>query len=205
MSERLVVLASSAGSNLQAILDACSSGRVAGEVVQVVVNRAGAGARRRARNAGVAEIHRPLGPYRARHADDRAAREAYDADLADELEALRPDWVVLAGWMHLFTSSFLDRFPGRVVNLHPALPGEFPGAHAIDDAWTAHERRGLNRTGVMMHLVIGEGVDDGPVLATRAVAIDPSDTRDSLERRIHTVEHELVASVLADLCAGALP
>ena len=81
-----------------------------------------------------------------------------------------------AGWTHLFTSAFLDRFPDMVVNLHPALPGAFPGAHAIDDAWTAHERCGLDHTGVMVHLVPDEGVDDGPVLASQEVPILSGDT-----------------------------
>jgi formyltetrahydrofolate-dependent phosphoribosylglycinamide formyltransferase len=138
-----------------------------------------------------------MGPYRDRHDDARAAREEYDTDLAAAVAAEQPDLVVHAGWMHLFTDRFLDRFPGRVVNLHPALPGEFPGAHAIDDAWVAHETDGLDRTGVMVHLVPDEGVDDGPVLATQEVPILPDDTRESLEERIHAVEHELLVATIA--------
>ena len=85
-----------------------------------------------------------------------------------------------------------------VVNLHPALPGAFPGAHAIDDAWTAHERCGLDHTGVMVHLVPDEGVDDGPVLASQQVPILSGDTRATLEERIHAVEHELFVATIAD-------
>ena len=143
-----------------------------------------------------------MGPYRERSDDPRAVREAYDRDLAATVADEAPDLIVQLGWMHLFTSAFLDRFPGRVVNLHPALPGAFPGAHAIDDAWAAHQTEGLDHTGVMVHLVPDEGVDDGPVLATEQVPILADDTRESLEARIHAVEHRLGVTAIADLLAG---
>ena len=201
MSGRLVVLASGGGSNLQALIDATAEGTLDAEIVGVIVNRRGAGARDRATRAGIPEEFRPLGPYRERFGDPRAAREAYDADLAERVAALRPDVIVLAGWMHLFTSAFLDRFPECVINLHPALPGEFPGATPIDDAWAAHQADGLTRTGVMVHFVPDEGVDDGPTIASREVPILDSDDRASLEERIHTVEHQL----LVETVAGLLP
>ncbi|MEC8687584.1 MAG: formyltransferase family protein, partial [Actinomycetota bacterium] len=159
MTSRLVVLATGSGSNLQAILDACADGTLAAEVVLVVVNRRTAYAADRAAAAGVPSVYRPMGPFREAVPDDpRRARERYDAALAAEIADVRPDLIVQAGWMHLFTSAFLDRFPGMVVNLHPALPGAFSGAHAIDDAWAAHETDGLDHTGVMVHLVPDEGV-----------------------------------------------
>lgn len=203
MTRRLVVLASGSGSNLQAIIDACADGRLDAVVTKVIVNRRSAFARDRARAAGIPEEFWPLGPYRDRHDDPRAAREAYDTDLAAAVAAEEPDLVVHAGWMHLFTNRFLERFPQRVVNLHPALPGEFPGAHAIDDAWAAHEADGLDRTGVMVHLVPDEGVDDGPVLATREVPIHAHDTRATLEERIHAVEHELLVDTIARQLSAA--
>ena len=199
MRSRLVVLATGSGSNLQAILDASKAGTLEAEVVLVVVNRRSAFAAQRAEAAGVRSVYRPMGPFRDEFPDDpRRAREAYDAALAVEVADARPDLIVQAGWMHLFTSAFLDRFPDMVVNLHPALPGAFPGAHAIDDAWTAHERCGLDHTGVMVHLVPDEGVDDGPVLASQQVPILSGDTRATLEERIHAVEHELFVATIAD-------
>jgi phosphoribosylglycinamide formyltransferase-1 len=204
VTARLAVLASGSGTNLQAIIDGCASGRIDGEVVLVVSDRSSALARVRARRADVPETHRPIDPFRAAHPDDPdQARRAYDAALGDAVAASSPDWVVLAGWMRILTSDFLDRFPGRVVNLHPALPGEFPGAHAIDDAWAAHVGEGLERTGVMVHLVPDERVDEGPVLASRSVPIEVDDTRESLEARIHEVEHELLVEVMAGLVADA--
>lgn len=199
MTSRLVVLATGSGSNLQAILDACADGTLEAEVVLVVVNRRTAYAAERAAAAGVPSVYRPMGPFREAAPDDpRRARERYDAALAAEIADARPDLIVQAGWMHLFTSAFLDRFPGMVVNLHPALPGAFPGAHAIDDAWAAHETDGLDHTGVMVHLVPDEGVDDGPVLASQRVPIAADDTRETLEARLHEVEHELFVATIAD-------
>src|SRR5690606_6741498 len=112
-------LVSGSGTNLQAILDACATGRIAARTELVVSNRRGAYALERAARAGVPTRYHPLRPYR----DAGRSRESYDADLAELVAAARPDWVVLAGWMHVLSPAFLDRFPGRVLNLHPALPG----------------------------------------------------------------------------------
>jgi phosphoribosylglycinamide formyltransferase-1 len=195
VSGRLVVLVSGSGTNLQAILDACRDGRLEATTELVVSNRRDAFGLQRAAAAGVATAYHPLRPYR----DDGRGREAYDADLAGLVARARPDWVVLAGWMHVLSPAFLDRFPGRVVNLHPALPGAFPGASAIADALAAHGRGEVDHTGVMVHLVPDAGVDDGPVLAARRVAIEAGDTPETLGQRIHAVEHELLVEVLADL------
>lgn len=199
MTHRLVVLASGSGSNLQSVVDACAGGRLDASVTKVIVNRRSAYARDRARHAGIPEEFWPMGPYRDRISDPRAAREAYDTDLADVVGAGHPALVVQAGWMHLFTNAFLGRFPERVVNLHPALPGAFPGADAIGDAWAAHQTEGLDHTGVMVHLVPDEGVDDGPAVAQRTVPIRPDDTRETLEARIHEVEHRLLVEAIARL------
>ena len=102
--------------------------------------------------------------------------------------------------MRILTLSFLGRFPDRVVNLHPALPGELPGTHAIERAWHEALAGERTRTGVMVHLVPDEGVDSGPVLATATVPIQPDDTLESLTDRIHATEHRLLVSTLADLC-----
>ncbi|RMH86141.1 MAG: hypothetical protein D6683_00925, partial [Actinomyces sp.] len=116
---RLVVLASGRGSNLQAILDAVAAGRLDARVVLVVSNVADAGALERARRAGVATALVEAPPP-APGEDRRAARRAYDRRLAEVVARAAPDWVVLAGWMRILSSAFLDRFPDRVVNLHPA-------------------------------------------------------------------------------------
>jgi phosphoribosylglycinamide formyltransferase-1 len=194
VTAHLVVLASGNGSNLQAILDACSSGVLPARVAAVISDKPQAYALERARQAGVPALARPK--YKD---DDRAD---YDAALADTVADQQPDWIVLAGWMRLLSMAFLARFPGQVINLHPALPGTFPGAHAIEDALAAYQRGEIKETGVMVHRVPDEGVDNGPVLAQQVVEILPGDTVDSLAARMHAVEHELLVGVLKELCMG---
>ncbi len=192
--KRLVVLASGNGSNLQAVIDACADGRLSATVVAVVSDVAHATALDRADTAGIPTVH--IGK---RTGESRAD---YDARLADVVSGFDPDFVVLAGWMRLLTMSFLGWFPSMVVNLHPALPGELPGTHAIDRAWDEFVAGHRTRTGVMVHLVPDEGVDDGPVLATAEVAITADDTRATLEARIHATEHRLLVVTLQQLCTG---
>ena len=189
---RLVVLVSGNGSNLQAILNACGSGQVPAKVVAVVSNKSDAYALQRAADAGVPSVH--VGRR------DNEARPDYDARLTDIVAGFAPDLVILAGWMRILTKDFLGWFPERVVNLHPARPGELPGTHAIERAWQEALAGHRTRTGVMVHLVPDEGVDDGPVLATEDVPILPDDTLDTLEARVHAVEHRLLVDTIRTLC-----
>jgi len=196
MSVRLVVLASGSGTNLQAIIDSCAIGTLPGAVVGVVTNRAGAFASIRADQVGI-----PHTLVMAGHAEQRSD---YDIRLADAVAAYEPDWIVLAGWMRILTMSFLGRFPTRVVNLHPALPGDFPGTHAIERAYADAVAGRRTHTGVMVHLVADEGVDTGPVLSTTTVPIHASDSLDDLVGRVHDAEHRLLVETLATLCAETL-
>lgn len=197
MTSRIAVLASGAGSNLQALIDAAGDGRLDARIVAVVSNRRRAYALLRAAANDISAEFLGLGPYLDSYDDPGEARRRYDADLAETVLKYHPDLVVLAGWMQLLSMAFLSRFSGRVVNLHPALAGEFPGPNAIDDAWKAHLAGRLDRTGVMVHLVPDEGVDDGPVLASEVVPIAADDDRESLEARIHAVEHDLLVRAVA--------
>lgn len=189
---RLVVLVSGNGSNLQAILDGCESGQLGAQVVAVISDQPDAFGLERAARAGVPAVAMPK-----LKTQDRAA---YDTELAALVASYNPDWIVLAGWMRLLSSNLLDRFPSQVVNLHPALPGTFPGTHAIERAFQAHLRGEIEYTGVMVHLVPDEGVDSGPVLAEEIVAIDSNDTLETLEAKVHSVEHRLLVETLHSLC-----
>jgi phosphoribosylglycinamide formyltransferase-1 len=176
------VLVSGSGSNLQALIDAGIP------ITAVASNVAGATALARAASVGAPTAVFPLDAY-----PDRDSR---DADMADWLVAHNVELVVCAGYMHLLRPAFLFRFPGRVVNVHPALLPAFPGAHAVEDALAA----GAAHTGATVHLV-DEGVDTGPVLAQDAVAVLPGDTAETLHARIRVVEHCLLPAVVKELLA----
>lgn len=198
MTSKLAVLISGNGSNLQAIIDAIRARMLDAEIVVVVSNRRNAYGLERAAQAGIPTRYHPLKPYR----DAGRSRQEYDADLARILQEYRPDWVVLAGWMHILSDAFLRHFPYRVINLHPALPGQFPGATAIADAFEAYQRGEIKETGVMVHLVPDEQVDRGPVVASEAVPIYPSDNLETLTNRIHQTEHRLLVGALRRLLEG---
>jgi len=189
---RLVVLASGFGSNLQAVIDACESGDLDADVVAVICDHKKAYSLERADKAGIPSRYHPWKPYK----DEGKDRREYDADLAEIVAAYEPTFVILAGWMRVLTSAFLDRFPMRVINLHPALPGTFAGTHAIERAWDDFQTGKITQTGVMVHYVPDEGVDVGPVIAQEVVLISNEDTLETLEERIHQVEHRLLVQAI---------
>jgi phosphoribosylglycinamide formyltransferase 1 len=191
MTARLVVLISGNGSNLQAILDACHSGELSASVVCVISNRAESFGLIRARNAGVEAIHFSK--------QKTESRQEYDTRLAAYVSTCLPDCVVLAGWMRILSSSFLSVFPNRVINLHPALPEKFPGLNAIERAFQAYQRGEIEYTGVMVHLVPDEGVDNGPVLGQQDIYFQPDESLEQFEARVHEVEHKLLVDTLKNI------
>ena len=193
---RLVVLISGHGSNLQAIMDACVKKELPAEVAAVVCNRPDAYGLTRTREAGLPCVTLP--------AQKGRSRSAYDQQLAEVVKAFHPDWVILAGWMRMLSLAFLDHFPNQVVNLHPALPGTFPGTHAIESAYQAWQAGQIRYTGVMVHLVNDEGMDDGPLLNQRAVAIEKGETLEKLEEKVHAVEHGLLVETIRSLIMDGL-
>ena len=172
----LGVLVSGNGTNLQAILDAIAAEKLGGEVRVVLSNKPGAPALERARNAGVPTVVQETKSFTARE-----------------------EWVVLAGYMRLVTPAFLDAFPLRVINVHPALLPAFPGLDAVGQAL----RHGVRVSGCTVHLV-DAGMDTGPILAQAAVAVRPGDDEARLAARIHAEEHHLLPAVLARISAEGL-
>lgn len=195
--KRLVVLISGGGSNLQALLDAIQAGELEAEPVLVVSNKAGVYGLERAQKAGVPTLVFPLKPYKTAG----LGREKYDADLAEKVAEYRPDVIVLAGWMHILSPAFLNHFPNQVLNLHPALPGQFVGTHAIERAFEAYQKGEISYSGCMVHLAIPE-VDAGPVVAQAEVAIEPGDTLESFSGRMHQAEHRLIVEATKKLVNG---
>ena len=188
---RLAVFISGHGSNLQAIIDAIGTGVLEAQIEVVVSNRRAAYGLTRAEQAGISTLYFPLKPYR----ESGRSREEYEADLAERVAAYQPDLLVLVGWMHVLGPAFLDRFPGRVLNLHPALPGQYPGTHAIKHAYEAFQRNEIKQTGVMVHWVVPE-VDAGPVVVKAEVAMYATDSLDDLEMRVHATEHRLIVEAI---------
>ncbi|MCJ7549592.1 MAG: phosphoribosylglycinamide formyltransferase [Anaerolineae bacterium] len=190
---KIAVLVSGSGTNLQAIIDAVDGGSLPGiDIAVVVSNRREAYGARRAIRRGIPLVYIPLLPYR----NAGRAREDYDADLAQIVQGFGAEWVVLAGWMHILSNAFIDRFPQRILNLHPALPGIFPGTHAIQRAFEAYQRGEIDHTGIMVHVVPDEAVDVGPVIAQRTIPILPEDSLETLEARIHEAEHALLVQAI---------
>ena len=191
MTARFVVLISGNGSNLQAILDACSSGELDAKVVSVISNRADAYGLFRAKNAGVEAIRFPK--------QENETRNEYDSRLAVYVSTCLPDYVILAGWMRILTFTFLNQFPNRVINIHPALPDTFPGIHAIERAYEAYKRGEIKHTGVMVHLVPDEGLDNGPMLGQQEIHFQPDEPLEQFELRVHEVEHKLLVNTLKNI------
>ena len=195
---RLVVMISGSGTNLQALIDACKNGDLAAEIVLVVSNRHAAYGLERAREAGIETLYFPLKPYRIAG----ESREVYDADLAAKIMAYEPDLIVLAGWMHVLTPAFLNQFPGQVINLHPALPGQFEGVDAIEHAHEAYVRGEIAYSGCMVHYAVPE-VDAGPVVEQTVVAFREGETLDEFEMRMHAAEHQLIVRAARKALAAA--
>ncbi|KAJ3068720.1 hypothetical protein HDU98_008141 [Podochytrium sp. JEL0797] len=196
-TKKIAVLISGNGSNLQALIDALNTPLLPNtQIALVVSNRLNAYGLQRAEKAHIATLTMTL----KAHKDQGLTREEYDLDLADAIldkffkasGGGTPDLIVLAGFMHILSAPFLAKFPpGLFVNLHPALPGQFDGAHAIDRAFAAFQEGKIPGTGAMVHRVIPE-VDRGEVILTEQIPILPGDTLETLEERIHGVEHVLI-------------
>ncbi|MGL5859144.1 MAG: phosphoribosylglycinamide formyltransferase [Angustibacter sp.] len=180
---RLVVLVSGAGTNLQALLDACADPAYGADVVAVGADRDGTGAVARAERAGL--------PTFVRRVPDFPDRARWDVAVRDAVAEHDPDLVVSAGFLKLAGSAFLARFGGRYLNTHPALLPAFPGMHAVEEA-LAH---GVAMTGATLFLV-DAGVDTGPIIAQRAVDVYPGDDVASLHERIKTVERAMLVDVV---------
>lgn len=186
MPARLIVAASGQGSLLQALLDAQRDPSYPAEVVAVVSDRAQARALVRARRCGIPAVS--VAPA------DFVDRPAWDRALGDAVAEYRPDLLVLAGFMKILSPDFLRRFAGRVINTHPALLPEFPGAHAVRDALAA----GVAVTGASV-IWVNEGVDTGEVIDRVEVPILATDDEACLHERIKVAERQMLVRVVADL------
>ncbi|MDI1251901.1 phosphoribosylglycinamide formyltransferase [Thermomonas sp.] len=189
MTARITVLASGSGSNLQALLDAIDAGQLDAQVVGVFSDKPAAFA-----------LQRVPEPLRwSRVPKEYASREAFDADLADAVAATTPDWVICAGYMRILGAAFVERFRGRVLNIHPSLLPKYRGLHTHARALEASDAE----HGASMHFVIPE-LDAGAVIAQAPVLVLAGDTAESLARRVLQVEHRLLVHVAKLAAEGRL-
>ena len=192
---RVVSLGSGRGSNAEAILRAEREGKLGrARVVRIISDNASAGILEHGQSYGVPASFIDPAPFRTKL--DGAAEEHYITAILAE----QPDVLVLAGFMRVLKERFLTAFAGRIINLHPSLLPAFPGLDAIAQAW----RRGVKITGCTVHLVTSE-VDDGPILDQMPVRIEPGDTLEKLEQKVHAAEHALLPAVIARLSVEGFP
>lgn len=189
-SPRIVVLISGTGTNLQALIDQAD---IRAHIVGVISNKKAAYGLTRAKNAGIqTHYHNLLSYTKGVPAEEvQEARLRYDADLAQLILKQRPDLIVCAGWMHIFSPTALaplEKAGVDIINLHPALPGQFDGINAIGRAYEAFQKGEIDKTGIMVHWVIAQ-VDRGEPLIVREVEMRSGESKADLEERIHEVEH----------------
>ena len=187
---RVGVLASGEGTNLQALLDTVHG--AAADVVAVASDQPGARALERARAAGV--------PARVFETRDFAARPALDAAIGDWLEEQRVDLVVLAGYMAILDDAFLDRFAGRLINVHPSLLPAFPGLRAIEQALDY----GVKVFGVTVHFVERGAVDSGAIILQGSVTLPAATDPEDVLAALRPIEHDLLPRAVALIAAGAV-
>ncbi|RPB01071.1 phosphoribosylglycinamide formyltransferase [Choiromyces venosus 120613-1] len=194
MAPRVLVLISGNGSNLQALIDASRANppTLDAAIIHVISNKKAAYGLKRAADAGISSTYHNLLAYKKKNPNNpQEAREAYDADLAKLILAQTPDLVVCAGWMHILSPTALKPLKEAgvdIINLHPALPGQFDGANAIDRAYEAFQRGEITKTGIMIHHVI-TAVDRGAPIIVREIEMIKGESLEDLENRIHAVEH----------------
>jgi phosphoribosylglycinamide formyltransferase-1 len=188
---RLGLLVSGSGTNLQAILDAAGDNSFPAEAVLVISNVAEAYALERAHRSNVPTETIPHGQF--------VSREAFEKEMMTSLDRAKVDLVVLAGFMRVLSPAFVRHYPNRILNIHPALLPAFPGTHSIEQAW----KQGVPVTGVTVHFV-DEGTDTGPIVLQREVPVEKNESLETLEKKIHAVEHKIYPEAIRLFAEGKL-
>jgi len=185
------VLASGRGGNLKAIIDAVKNGKIKAYLKVVISDKKDAFCLEHARQAGIAAVH--INPK------NFPDRESFDRAILEQLREFSVDFVVLAGYMRLLSHHFIQQYPDKILNIHPSLLPDFKGTHAIKDAFEA----GVKVTGPTVHFVVEE-MDAGPIILQEQVRIEPQDTLESLEEKIHQAEHRIYPQAIDLFVRGKL-
>ena len=183
---RAAILASGNGSNFEAIITAVKRQEIEMDVAFVFSDKPDAFVLERAKNHGIDAIHFSPKSY--------STKGIYEAELLHLLEEYQVEWIILAGYMRIIGPCLLEAYPQRIINIHPSLLPKYPGLHGIKDAFDAK----ATQTGVTIHY-IDTGVDTGPIIVQEALDILSTDTLESLEEKIHQLEHRLYPKVLAEI------
>lgn len=177
---KLIVFASGEGTNLQAIIEACKNNVLDAKVILVISNNENSGAKKKASSEGI-----PIQIFKYNSKEKK--RNEYDGELANFIKNYEFNLIILAGWMHILSSSFLKNVITPIINLHPALPGKFPGKNSIEDAYLAFKNGIVKNTGIMVHHVIEE-IDAGNIIEQMEIPIYNCDTLETLRNRIRYFE-----------------
>ena len=188
---KFAVFASGNGSNLQAIIEAVKAGEIKAELALVFSDRRKAHALKRAKDAGIRTV--------CLLRKDYGTPQSYERDIVIQLKEMQIDFIVLAGFMKIFTPFFIKQYPNQILNVHPSLLPSFKGARGIKDAFTY----GVKLTGVTIHFA-DDKMDHGPIILQEAFRIAERDTLESLEERIHQVEHKIYPRAIALYVDGRL-
>ncbi|GAM62013.1 phosphoribosylglycinamide formyltransferase [Vibrio ishigakensis] len=187
--KKIVVLISGNGSNLQAIIDACAKGEIDGQVSAVISNRADAYGLERAKQATISS-------HTLSH-KDYSDRESFDAEVMKIIDTYQPDLIVLAGYMRILSEGFVNRYLGKMINIHPSLLPKYPGLNTHQRAIDA----GDSEHGSSVHFVTPE-LDSGPIIEQIKVAIEPQESAESLMAKVQKAEHQLYPKVVQDILSG---
>ncbi|WP_019155519.1 phosphoribosylglycinamide formyltransferase [Robertmurraya massiliosenegalensis] len=187
--KKIAVFASGSGSNFQAIIEAVQKGELDADISLLVCDKSGAYAIERAKNEQI--------PYFVFNAKEYDNKEAYEKEILKNLQKHEVDFIVLAGYMRLIGTTLLNEFEGKIINIHPSLLPAFPGKDAIGQA--LHAR--VKVSGVTVHFV-DVGMDTGPIIAQKAIEIGEQETKESLQTKIHQIEHQLYPKVIQTIIRG---
>ncbi|WP_415898552.1 phosphoribosylglycinamide formyltransferase [Neptuniibacter sp. QD48_11] len=191
MTKRIVVLISGSGSNLQAIMDSIDAGQIDGRIEAVLSNKAEAYGLERARNSNI--------PTLVLKHTDFDSRESFDQAMIKQIDTYQPDLIVLAGFMRILTAEFVRHYNGRMFNIHPSLLPKYKGLHTHQRAIDAGDKE----HGCTVHFV-SEELDGGPLAIQGKVSIDPEDTSESLQQKVHKVEHIIYPQAVGLFCSDRL-
>jgi folate-dependent phosphoribosylglycinamide formyltransferase PurN len=194
MTKRLIVFASDKGLKLQAILDACANGTIDAEVVALVADKK-CPAIHVAEEVRIPIIFHIWGPYKVK----KKLPETYKRDLAAKVWMYQPDLMVLAGWVRELAGGFLENYPRQVVSVHPSLPGAFPGAFALAEAYDAFQQGEIQHTGVTVNYAMGYEIQPEDVITQENVPIFPDESLEDLRSRSEEVEARLLINALANI------